>query len=201
MLSFRFIGHCYDAKENIKKYDQFFTDAPRLPAFEGLTLAHTVEPENDYIGLFENDLISILHLSTREHGWQITYSQTEPEFQRRGCFRYLLTTAVDTHGSILSDEYQSNKAKEAWKSLIKYPGPNLEIFVYDGSNKILSLGMPENEIWNGRVSPVLLIQKTTAASPSRDKIMTRLRETTGIDRTEKGIWYGIASSTTEYDNP
>jgi len=191
--------------ENIEKYTQYFKNANTLPAFLNLKMARNMTSDEDFIGLFDKtQLVAILHLNIRESGmWQITYTQTETNFQGQGCFRYLLTTAVNTHKSILSDTHQTNDSKLAWKSLIQYPGPNLEIFVYgvNTKNKIPSFDIPENKIWNNNENPVLLITSNSSNITDRNDVMKKLKETTGIDRTTDGIWYGPNSSTKNYLNP
>lgn len=194
-----------DRTENIEKYIQYFKDSKSSPAFNDLILYRNIQSDEDFIGLFdETRLISVLHLNIRDHGlWQITYAQTEPDFYGHGCFRYLVTAAVATHGTVLSDDHQTNSAKQAWKSLIQYPGPNLDIFVYDTDtkNKVSSADAPEQEIWNNHDNPVLLITHKSSVTVNRNPVMTKLKETTGIDRTSDGIWYGPNSSTDTYINP
>lgn len=193
-----------DRTESMEKYNQYFKDATTSSAFGDLILYKSTNSDEDFIGLFEKtQLVAVLHLNIREHGmWQITYTQTALDWQGQGCFRYLLTSAVATHGIVLSDDHQTQASKEAWKSLIKYPGPNLEIFVYDvdTKNKIPSFDVPDNEIWNNKSNPILLITNRSSIS-DRSRVMTRLKEKTGIDRTTDGIWYGPNSSTDTYINP
>lgn len=194
-----------DRRENIEKYNQYFGNSTTVPAFADLALARTTSSDEDFFGLFDTDqLVSVLHLHVRDHGlWQISYAQTEPAFSGQGCFRYLLTSAVAAHGMVLSDDHQTNSAKEAWKSLIRYPGPNLEISVYDTDtgNKIPVADVPENAIWNDKSNPVLLITRQSSSKSNRDEVMTGLKESVGIDRTTSGIWYGANSSTDTYTNP
>jgi hypothetical protein len=194
-----------DRTENIEKFAQHFKDADASPAFNGLSLSRNIDPDQDVIGLFDDtQLVAVLHLNVRTHGmWQITYAQTDPNFQGQGCFRYLLTTAVTTHGEVLSDEHQTASSRLAWSSLIKYPGPNLEIFVYDldTGHKTPAVGVPESDIWNNKGHRVLLIKHQSTDAAERNNIMTALKESTGIDRTFDGIWYGPNSSTDTYTNP
>jgi hypothetical protein len=194
-----------DREENIEKYHQYFRDSQKTPAFADLVSSRNSGTDEDFLALFSGDrLISVLHLNTRQHGmWQITYAQTEAHFRGQGCFRYLLTTAVSTHGMVLSDDQQTTSSREAWKSLIKYPGPNLKIFVYNTNtgDKMPASGVPENEIWNKTSEPVLLITYQEYRDAGREKVMSKLKESTGIDRTTLGIWYGPNSSTDDYVNP
>lgn len=191
--------------ENIEKYNQYFKNASGAPAFGDLTAYRHTGSDEDYFGLFNGTrLISILHLNVREHGqWQISYAQTEPEYQGQGCFRYLLNLAITAHGSVLSDSHQTTASKDAWQSLIKYPGPSLDIFVYDTEtkNQIPARDVPENQIWNNKDTPVLLATLQPVDVKDRDRVMTRLKESNGIDRTISGIWYGPHSSTDDYKNP
>lgn len=197
-----------DRIENIQKYNQYFTNSQKIPAFGNLLTGRvTTATDEEILALFDRDqIVSILHLNTRDHGmWQITYSQTEPEFQGQGCFRYLLNSAVAVHNTILSDDHQTSLSKKSWQSLIKYPGPNLEIFVYDTrtKKKISSTRVQDKDIWNNKSNPVLMITESNSGlnNTDRDRVMSRLKETTRIDRTEIGLWYGIGTSTTEYYNP
>ena len=194
-----------DRNTNIEKYNQYFQNSNTVKAFDGLFLVRNIEADHDYLGLITQDkLVSILHLNFRNDMWQITYAQSEPDFQNQGCFRYLITAAVSTHDSILSDDHQTDKSKKAWQSLIKYPGPGIEIFVFDTSTKakLPSQNVPEDKIWNNQTNPVLLISKSNnAETTDRNNVMTALKETIGIDRTIKGIWYGKNSSTSNYINP
>jgi len=101
-----------------EKYHQYFKNVPNSPAFGDLSYDRVTRADQDYLGLFnKTGLVSILHLSIRDdHGlWQISYSQTDPTYQRQGCFRYLLNKAVDHHGTILSDDHQTSKSKKHGK--------------------------------------------------------------------------------------
>lgn len=193
-------------EENIEKYTHYFINSNHVSAFSGLTFSQVLSSDEHYLGLFnQTKLAAILHLNVRDSNfWQITYTQTEQDFKGQGCFRYLITAAVNSHGSVLSDDHQTPQSKQAWKSLIQYPGPNLNIFVYDTDtqNKIPSTDFSENEIWNNKSNPVLLITNSAPESATnRESVMSKLKESTGIDRTNAAIWYGVASSTVDYTNP
>lgn len=195
-----------DRVENIKKYNNIFNNSKTMPAFGELLLSQVLSTSEDYFGLFnqQRQLVSILHLNVRDHGlWQITYTQTESDYQGQGCFRYLLTKAVATHGTILSDENQTNSSKKAWQGLIKYPGPNLSIFTYNTTTheKNSAVDYSEDDIWNNKTIPVLMITSQNNIESDRDSIMKQLKENTGIDRTEYGIWYGPNTSNGKYLNP
>lgn len=191
--------------EDIKKYHHYFQGSIPLPAFNGLTLMRNTSSDEDVIGLFnKTDLVSVLMLNVREHGlWQITYAQTQPNFRGQGCFRYLLIAAVKTHKQVLSDERQTPLSKQAWISLIQHPGSNLNIYVYDIKTKkqLPAKDVPVNDIWNDKDDPVLMVTFSSSNQTDRNSIMAKLKESTGIDRTDEGIWYGPNSSTDSYFNP
>lgn len=200
-----------DREVPIVEYLKFFNNAAKIPAFESLKFAEATTAWKDhYLGLFsDNDLISILHVSPSDHElFQVTYSQTELEFRRCGCFRFLLLKALSTHGSILSDYSQSNDAKKAWKSLIQYPGPNMDIYIFNANNAAAELipaaSVTDSDRWNNKQIPVLLAKKSAITEieyPVKAAAVDRLLENTGIDRTYMGIWFGKNSSNSTYDNP
>ncbi len=190
--------------ENIDKYQYALLKSQKSKAFGSLELSENITPDEHILGLFDKEkLASVLHLNIRDLGlWQITYTQTEKEFQGQGCFRYLLSTAVNNHNMVLSDDHQTTESKNAWKSLIKYPGPNLEIWVYDTFNhqKYTVDDYTDTDIWNNKTNPVLAATLKSNIS-NRNPIMDRLKGNMNIDRTDEGIWYGPNSSNKDYNNP
>ena len=192
--------------EDISKYSPYFDGIVGVGAFDGLLFCHRTYTDEDYLGLFNGDvLVSVLVLDIRDHGyWQIRYSQTEDAFKRRGCFRYLLTHASKKHGTVLSDELHTGEAKTEWQSLIQHTNPDIEIFVFDivSGDKAWAKEVHPHKIWNDRERPVLLVNHTGyTVNPYREHIMKKMLENTGVDRTHHGIWYGVNSSTPDYDNP
>lgn len=188
--------------ENIDKYQNILLKSQKSKSFESLELAEIIGSDEHILGLFDEEkLVSVLHLNIRNHGlWQITYAQTKSEFQGQGCFRYLLTMAANKHNMILSDDHQTNESKTAWKSLIKYPGPRLDIWVYDNNQKCNVSDYTDNDIWNDKPDPILAAT-SKSNSDDRSSTMNKLKENMNIDRTENGIWYGPKSSNKDYTNP
>ena len=191
---------------DLEKYKNFFLNSNKRTAFDSLEYSRVSESDDDKLAFFNKEiLISILHLNVRdENGWQITYTETDEKFQGQGCFRYLVNQAVNLHGEILSDTHQTPKSKIAWQSLIKYPGPELDIYVYDSETKIKhpASKILDHQIWNNESNPVLLVTKTSYnQNDVRESVMKKLVDQVGIDRTNNGIWYGLGTSDKNYFNP
>lgn len=177
---------------------------PVKDAFDHFEFAEVLKGDDHKLMLYDNGVvISGLHLEIRGGYWQITYSQTVPEYRNQGCFRYLLIRAVNAHKTILSDSRQTTEAADSWKSLIKHSGGQFNIFVFNGENRIPATTVPENDIWNGKDIPVLMITNTltgtnVVVSPERERHM----ESKGnFSRMEKYLWFGESSSTENYLNP
>lgn len=177
---------------------------PIKDAFKDFEFAEIITGDDHKLMLYhDGDVISGLHLEIRDGYWQITYSQTLADYRGQGCFRYLLIIAVNRHKTILSDSRQTSESASAWKSLIKHSGGQFNIFVFDGENRIPANTVPENDIWNGKDIPVLMITNTltgtnVVVSPGREKHM----ESKGnFSRMEKYLWFGVDSSTENYLNP
>ena len=86
-----------DRNTNIEKYHQYFQTSNPVKAFDGLSLVCNTGADYDYLGLITQDiLVSILHLNLRNDMWQITYAQSEPDYQNQGCFRYLITANLES---------------------------------------------------------------------------------------------------------
>ena len=78
--------------EDIRKYTYLFDGVQGSPAFGNLVFKQVEGDWDDhYFGLFnDTDLISILRVDKQNKHYQVTYTQTEPEFRGQGCIRYLL---------------------------------------------------------------------------------------------------------------
>jgi hypothetical protein len=195
-----------DRNGDLEKYQNFFLNSHKRPAFHSLEYSRVNDTDDDKLGLFNKEtLVSILHLNIRDEiFWQITYTETDEKFQGQGCFRYLINQAVKAHGEILSDTHQTPKSKIAWQSLIKHPGPELNIYVYDVERKIKqpAYEILDNQIWNNKSNPVLMVTKTSYNQNNvRESVMKKLMDQVGIDRTDNGIWYGPGTSNHDYFNP
>jgi GNAT superfamily N-acetyltransferase len=186
----------------IEKYVHIFTNAHRVPAFNNLTFAEVKDTDVHFLGLFNDaQLISFLHLEIRTYPYfQVTYSQTEPEFQRQGCFRFLLEKAVDTHSHVLSDNRQTTEATAAWKSLIQYPGGRMHFYLFNGTT-IDKLPLEYKTIWNNEELPLVIASKIqyTVEQLQRSKHDDERRMK--YNRHRNYIWFGPNSSTPEYTNP
>lgn len=193
--------------QDISKYQGVFADQSKVKAFNGLTFAENQTNQSHELGLFDDEnLVAYLRLDTRDQGkWQITYSQTESRFRGQGCFRYLLTKGVLEHGAVLSDSHQTQEAIDAWKSLIRFPGGQIQILLYDVDTGKTSKthGVPEEEIWNQRTNTVLMASKQKYTSEGLHRMQKRdqWHQMHGTNRDCNSIWYGPDSSTDSYFNP
>jgi hypothetical protein len=190
----------------MEKYQWIFDDLKKISAFGNLKFAELIELEDHYLGLFNNDnLIAFLHLEIRTPGnrFQISYTETDINYQGQGCFRYLINTSVNRHSEILSDTHQTDESKNAWKSLIKHPSEKISIYVLNMETKniILASLVPENEIWNEQDSTVLLIRKNIFSPElleNWDRNNTRKKKN---GRDYDSLFYGSLSSSKDYINP
>lgn len=115
------------------KYKHYFKNTNRVPAIHNLEYSNAIsEYDSHFLGLFhKDDLVSCIQLDYREFPYiQLTSTITNNEWRRRGCFRFLITMAVNLYKHVLSDDSQSSDAEGAWKGLINNPG-NLKIDIYD----------------------------------------------------------------------
>ena len=190
----------------IAGYQNIFDKDIKSKAFNNLMFAEHESNDSYFSGLFNNDtLVAVLNVVFREHNmWQITYTETVPEYQGQGAFRYLLIRAVNRYKKILCDEHQTNEAKQAWKSLIKYSGGQFNILVYDPltNNTEPVEHFSDDKIWNQKSSPLLMITNTLSedqviVNSNREQYM----ENVNTSRTEMNIWFGPTSSTEDYFNP
>jgi hypothetical protein len=191
---------------SIVGYQSIFTDKVQEPAFDELLYAES-KGQYSYFGglLHNNELVSVLNVTYyREHGlWQIVYSETTSEYQRQGCFRYLLIKALDHYGKVICDEHHSPEAMMAWKSLMKYTGPHFNVVVYNTNTRTEHnpSEYTDDEIWNQK-SDILLMAKRVGNGlvlEKRERFYEGLK--IGPDRTEMNIWFGKNSSTDVYTNP
>jgi len=192
--------------EPIEKYEGLLKNAKRTPAFENFEFAEVINSDEHYLGLFKyEELISILHIEIRDfsHHYQITYTQTEPKYQRLGCFRYLLNTALDKHDEILSDDHQTTEAETAWKSLIRFPSGKIQIFVFNPktNTKTPVKEVSYDKIWNGEEIPILMAKKVTHTQDVMEHIVrdNEIKKKSGRDY--DSLWYGVNSSGVDYNNP
>lgn len=184
----------------------FPTDLMGIPAFEGLIFKEYLpDDETHYLGLFKEDkLVSYLQLDVRETEYfQVTYSATDNEYKRKGCFRYLLNKAVERHRTILSDDSHTPDAKAAWKSLIERTSGIFDIYVYDiiTGEKYPTYRVDPDKIWNDKREPVLMITNTAYTEAY---LKSARREHKGLiecNRHYDGLWYGTGTSGDDYDNP
>lgn len=192
--------------DSIEKYQIYYPDtAQKIPAFDALQFCTVKSAEDQYLGLFyENTLVSHLHIEIRTAGmWQITYSLTREDFQKQGCFRYLLLKGLESTHQILSDSHQTPQARAAWKSLIRYPSSRMKIFVYDIANNVLTptKNIDLHSIWNNEDDPVLLAvnvyrtQEVINQQLARDRVMEK------YNRNYDKIWFGKGTSNSDYINP
>jgi hypothetical protein len=130
---------------------------------------------------------------------QVTYAQTENEYQGQGCFRYLLLQALTKYQNILSDHHQTKEAELAWKSLIKFPSGKMEIFVYDELNdKLLpTKNIPESKIWNEKEIPILLISLVKYPQLIQERLDADDIMKKQHNRNYNNIWFGHST----YFNP
>ena len=187
----------------MKNVDQLLTSSLRLPAFENLEFAEVfVNDRSHVLGLYRlTKLVSVLRVERIDYPyWQITDVYTEPEFQRQGCFRFLLEKAVDTHSHVLSDDRQTTEATAAWKSLIQYPGGRMHFYLFNGTT-IDKLPLEYKTIWNNEELPLVIASKIqyTVEQLQRSKYDDERRMKYNRHRTY--IWFGPNSSTPEYTNP
>lgn len=192
--------------EPMEKYVNYFNNLERFPAFENFTLSENKIEDSHYFGLFNKDdvLISILHIADRDLPYyQVTYSQTSPEYQGLGCFRYLLDYAVNLYGNILSDTHQTIDAASAWKALSRYPSGKVHYYVYDmydGSTKKITYSNYD-EIWHNNENPVLLATKTINPPKLQEHIDRDNTIKKKYGRDHDSLFYGIKSSSHDYINP
>ena len=75
----------------IAGYQNIFDKDIKSKAFNNLMFAEHESNDSYFSGLFNNDtLVAVLNVVFREHNmWQITYTETVPEYQGQGAFRYL----------------------------------------------------------------------------------------------------------------
>jgi hypothetical protein len=178
-----------------ESYKHNFSDnSVKTNAFDGLMFSETLNDGSHYLGLFDNEkLISYLSLSDRGSGiYQISYSATDPKYQRRGCFRYLLMKALESHGEILSDTHQSPEAQLAWKSLIKNPSNRMRIYVYNEftNDRIDATTIPENDIWNAKSNPILLASSKHLTNEEIQRDLIRDIKTKPYNRDYLSTWFG-----------
>ena len=196
-----------EREDNMNKYVHHFVKALKQPAFHTLKFAQSKTADEHYLGLFQDDsLVSYLQLEIRTNDlWQIVYTQTTVSFRGQGCFRYLLEKSVVDHGQVLSDSHQTVASANAWKSLIRYPGGRMLIFVYNTDTKQLSSAheIESLDIWNQTNNPILLATKVAHSMQEQENMDLRdrshLAKKTGRDH--NSIWFGPGTSNGDYINP
>lgn len=191
--------------EPIEKYNQFFINSKKVPAFDSLTFSQNKINEDHYFGLFNDDnLISVLHIELRELPYyQITYSQTERNFQRQGCFRYLLDYAVSMYSNIVSDSRQTKEAASAWVSLSLYPSGKTNYYIYDTDNgRTEKITYKNHEsIWNSNDNPVILASKVKHPDNIQEKLDRSNELKKRHKRDHDSLFYGKYAIWDDYENP
>lgn len=193
---------------DLHKY-AFLGELDSEPAFDDLMFVETfLSSEEHVLGLVNSDheLIAVIHLSIRDSGgrWQIQYTETAPEYQNRGCFRYLLIKAVNQHKEILSDDTQTPEAMQAWKSLIKYSGGHMKIWVVHKDGTLSpTTNVDPSEIWHEDEYPSLMITNVMdGPGVIRNESRERSMKKSGLDfRMEINMWFGLASQADGFYNP
>lgn len=191
--------------EPIEKYQHHFVDVPKTPAFDELMFGEKIDDDSVYLGLFKaGQLVSILYLMIRDEPYyQVTYSQTEPEFQGLGCFRYLLEYAVLKYDNILSDDHQTPEAGSAWRALSAFPGSRVHYFIYDtqfGSKSRITRHNYD-EIWNGDPNPLLLASKINYPTKLQEHIIRDNEIKKKIGRDYNSLFYGESAINDSFINP
>ena len=193
---------------DLYKYQQYHS-LNKTPAFDDLSFAEAFPDSDEHVLVLinsDNDVVSVLDLTIRDNSdpvWQIKYTETDSGYQNRGCFRYLLIRAVNQHKEVMSDDHQTPEAVRAWKGLIQYPGGQMEIWVVDGDTRTPTYGVPTEQIWNDKETPILLVTNRLVGSSvvvneSRERSMKK----SGLDfRMEINMWFGIASQSDGFCNP
>ena len=195
--------YAYNPDAPFENYNQYFSNSLKEPAFGNLSYAKgRGEFDVEYYALFNGDsIISIIELQSKDIPnfpyMQVTRTQTEPDFQRQGCMRYLLNKALDDHGTVASDNNQSELAKAAWESMIKYPnGMNIK-FWKDG-DLIPAKSASSDEIWDGDMDTALVASKFTRSNESiiaEQKFQAKLKMM-GHTRQIDMLYYGPSSTGT-----
>lgn len=190
--------------ENIFKYYLFFKNAVQYNTpFMDLNFANVQENDSDYFGLLhQNKLVSILQIDLRDNSdyHQITYTETEKDFQRQGCFRYLLSKAVEKYTTIISDDRQTKNAENAWKSLIQYPSERLQFKMYNQRGKSIE-DIDISKIWNHTDEYVILVTNKNFTTEMLERSNIRDKYAKFSNTHFDGIWFGKNTSNDDYENP
>ena len=188
---------------NIGKFKHYFTNVKLSPAFSDLTFGLANNHGTEIYGLFNEDteLVSVIELDERDTPyWQISYTETLPNYRRQGCFRYLLLKAVENHTTILSDEHQTNEAENAWKSLIQYPSERLRFKMYHTKTGDIE-DIDQSMVWNDSSIYVMMVTNSHFTESMKHQSEIRDKFTTKNNRHFEGLWFGPDSSNQDYNNP
>lgn len=189
---------------NIFKYYEYFRNVPRNDSpFDNLKYSNVQNYDSDYFGLLHNDrLISIVHVDLRDNSeyYQLTYTETDKEFRRQGCFRYLLMKAVEKYNTIISDDRQTKDAENSWRTLIQYPSERLQFKMYNTITKTIE-DIDVDKIWNNSDEYVVLVTNKHFTTEMLERSNIRDRYTKFSNTHFEGIWFGKHTSNEEYNNP
>ena len=207
MRAHEFIDEIYSyppAGESLFKYEPYFKDDSRSSTpFGNLTFSNVQANDSDYFGLLHDDQpISILHIDIRDGSayHQITYTETDKNHRRQGCFRYLLLKAVEKYSTIISDTHQTKDAEDSWRSLIQYPSDRLQFKMYDTSNDAIE-DIDTNKVWNNTGEYVLLVTNAHFTTEMLEKSNARDKYTKFSNTHFEGMWFGEHTSGNGYINP
>jgi hypothetical protein len=189
---------------DVWKFQQYFDNLQTIPAFSNLEYAMVSDKhDTEYYGLLDDtkQLVSILVLDKRDLPyWQISYTETVPNFRKQGCFRYLLMKSLDIHSTVLSDEHQTIEAKNAWKSLIQYPSDRIQFKMYNTRTGDI-VSVEQEYVWNDSSEYVMMATNEHMNESIIQRSLIRDEYTTKTNRNFDGIWFGPQSSNDDYDNP
>lgn len=175
-------------------YRHHFKNTTRVAAFDNLQFTEKLDGDTHFLGLFFGDkLVSYLNLEVRDTPYyQVVYSATDAEFYRKGCFRFLINSAVASHGTILSDFTHTPEAKIAWQSLIKNTGGTMDIFVYNTHDNTTkpTKNVPIDDIWNDRTEPVLMATNVNHTMEELNRIKKVTSNLLEHGRDYNSMWYG-----------
>lgn len=188
----------------IEAYQYIFNNIKTIDAFNNLTYAKVNYNDSEYYGLLNNKniLVSILIMDLRDNSkyYQVTYTESLPEYRRQGCFRYLLLKSIEQHSTILSDERQTKDAEESWKSLIQYPSERIQFYMYNISKDSIE-PVDITKIWNNTDDYTVMATNKHVTTEMLERSKIRDKYTVKVSRHFDGLWFGPHTSTTEYINP